>query len=148
MQKLIRPLLARPSLTLAASDYCKPPPRGWRAKGRSASTIAITISTATTRPPCSCFPGWKPRCAIPTCERNSTAALKPSPATRLIKTKPSTSNCACGKRATGCRRSPLARGILAVPACLMRNTLLPAKPGDRLTSRSALAGGIWEPAET
>lgn len=36
------------------------------------------------------FPGWRPRCATPTCVQNSTAAWMPSPATRLIKTKLST----------------------------------------------------------
>ncbi len=48
---------------------------------------------------------------------------------KRIKIKPSISNCACGKRVTGYRKWRLVRGISAVRGCLMRNILLPAKPG-------------------
>lgn len=37
-------------------------------------------------------------------------------------------------------------GISAVRGCLMRNILLPAKPGGRSILRSAWAGDIWAPA--
>lgn len=36
--------------------------------------------------------------------------------------------------------------ISAVRGCLMRNILLPAKPGGRSILRSAWAGDIWAPA--
>ena len=148
MQKRIRHPLARLSQTSAASVYCKRPPRVWRAKGKLALTTVITTSIATTRRRCSCSRGLKPRCAIPTCVRNNTAALRRSPAIRPTKIKPSTSSCACGKRATGCRRCPWGPKISVVPVCLMRNTSWPAKPGARSTSRSAWDGAISAPAVT
>lgn len=67
-------------------------------------------------------------------------------AIKRIKIKPSISNCVCGKRVTGCRKWRLVRGISAVRGCLMRNILLPAKPGGRSILRSAWAGDIWAPA--
>ena len=50
------------------------------------------------------------------------------------------------KRVTGCRKWRLVRGISAVRGCLMRNILLPAKPGGRSILRSAWDGDIWAPA--
>lgn len=65
---------------------------------------------------------------------------------QTYKDKASISNCVCGKRVTGCRKWRLVRGISAVRGCLMRNILLPAKPGGRSILRSAWAGDIWAPA--
>ncbi|RVS66874.1 hypothetical protein EOL06_20405 [Escherichia coli] len=113
---------------------------------RMAREGELSISTVITQLQCNSSRGWKQRCATPTCAPGSTAASKRSLAIKRIKIKPSISNCVCGKRVTGCRKWRLVRGISAVRGCLMRNILLPAKPGDRSISRSAWAGDIWAPA--
>lgn len=59
----------------------------------------------------------------------NTAAWSRFLAIRLIKIRLLISNFACGKRATGCRRWRLARGISVVPACLMRSMWWRTKPG-------------------
>ena len=148
MPKRIRHPLVRHSQILAASGSCKPPLHAWRVRAKSASTIAITTSTATTRPPYNFSRGWKRRCATRMFEPNSTAALMRFPATRLTKTKRSTSNCVCGKRVTGCRRCPWAHVISAVQGFLMRNIWSPAKPGDRSIFHLVWAGGISAPVAT